>query len=373
MNSVEELKQYAEVHARGLEIPDYARLVGRIHSDGRGPGSWAGEWCLEGDRLAGRGRPLEAGRRYLMARFPFVDGPARQEAYEKSLAMFENWREGQDVHRLDVEYRGRRVGCWTSGLSATRRKPLLIVMGGHLTLKEQWAPALPVFARLGMAAVATELPQVGENTVPYDGDSPGFLSAVLDAVADRADVARAYALAMSFSGHLALRCAMDDSRIRGVATVGAPLGEFFTDTVWRKELPQVTVDTLAHLTGAGMDELADWALPADRLAALDIPVAYVASLRDEVIPPGDLTVLRRQVRNLHLLVHDDVHGSPAHGDENKLWLALSLLRMQGVRDGRTLYLGLMYQAARIRSLLSARRRSRSLGLAGRAGATGAGV
>ncbi|MFE2219465.1 alpha/beta fold hydrolase [Streptomyces canus] len=369
MNSVGELKQYAEVHARGLEIPDYAQLVGHIRHDGEGPGSWAGVWCREGDRLAAEGRHIEAGRRYLMARFPFVDGPARQEAYEKSLASFEKWRAGQDVHRLDVEYRGHRVGCWTSGLDAGRRKPLLIVMGGHLTLKEQWAPALPVFARLGMAAVATELPQVGQNEVPYDGAGPGFLSAVLDAVADRADVEHTYALAMSFSGHLALRCAMDDSRIRGIATVGAPLAEFFTDTVWRKALPQVTVDTLAHLTGAYMDELAEWALPADRLAALDIPVAYVASLRDEVIPPGDLAVLRRQVRRLSLLVHDDVHGSPAHGEENKVWLALSLLRMQGIRDGRTLYLGLLYQAARIRSRLSGALR----GLSGRRGSATTGA
>ncbi|MEV3861402.1 alpha/beta hydrolase [Streptomyces sp. NPDC050095] len=352
VNSVAELKQFAEVHARGLEIPEYRKLVGRIQDDGAGPSSWTGVWCAEGDRLAAQGKHIEAGRRYLMARFPFVDSPERQEAYEKSLASFEKWRPGKDVHRLDVRYQGHDVGCWTSGLSDTEPKPLLIVMGGHLTLKEQWAPALPVFAKLGMAAVATELPQVGENEAPYDGD-PGFLSAVIDAVAGRADVTRTYAIAMSFSGHLMLRCAMDDKRVRGIATVGAPLSEFFTDTVWRKELPQVTVDTLAQLTGTGMDEVADWALSGERLAALDIPVAYVASLRDEVIPPADLTHLRRHVRQLDLLVHDDVHGSPAHGEENKVWLALSLLRMQGIRDGRTLYLNLMYRVARLRSRLTA--------------------
>jgi pimeloyl-ACP methyl ester carboxylesterase len=358
VNSIVELKRYAEVHARGLEITGYAQVLDRIRTDGEGPGSWAGEWCAQGDRLAARGRHIEAGRHYLMGRFPFVDGAARQEAYDKSLSAFERWRAGNDVQRLDVEYRGHRVGCWTSGLSATRRKPLLIVMGGHLTLKEQWAPALPVFARLGMAAVAVELPQVGENEVPYDLDGAGFLSAVLDAVADQADVSRTYALAMSFGGHLTLRCAMDEPRLRGVVTVGAPVSEFFSDTRWHKELPQVTVDTLEHLTGADIGELADWALPEKRLSELDIPVAYVVSLRDEVIPPGDIDVLRKHVKNLSLLVHDDVHGSPAHGDENKLWLVLSLLRMQGIRDGRTLYVGSMWRAARIRSRLARALRTR---------------
>lgn len=352
MNSVEELKQYAGVHARGLEIADYEQVLARVEHDGEGPGSWAGEWTAEGDRLAAADRHVEASRRYLMARFPFVDGPARQEAYDKSLTTFARWREGQDVHRVDVEFEGRTLGAWVTGLDASRPRPLVLVMGGFLTVKEQWAPTLPVFARLGMAAVGLEMPGVGENQVPYDRESHRFLSAVLDTLADRADVSRTYALAMSFSGHQALRCAMDDPRIRGVVTVGAPISAFFTDTEWRKELPRVTVDTLAHLTGAEPAAMEDWALPAEKLAALDIPVAYVESLQDEVIPSADPRFLRKHVRDLRTLVHDDVHGSPLHVEENKPWLTLSLLRMQGARDLRTLLLSAMWNTARARSRLS---------------------
>jgi esterase FrsA len=352
VNSVQELKQYVAVHAEGQQLPGYDRLLDRISTDGEGPGSWTGEWCAEGDRLARRGRHLEASRYYLMARFPYVDGAARQEADEKSRTAFEQWSAGRDIHRLDVDIDGRQVGCWQMGLTAAGRRPLLVVMGGFLTVKEQWAPALPVFARLGMAAIVTEMPGVGENEVRYDGDSWRFLSGLLDAVADRADVARTYALALSFSGHLALRCAMDDARIRGVITVGAPISEFFTDAAWQKELPGITVDTLTHLTGVDVAELRDRALPAERLAALDIPVAYVASRRDEIIPAGDLKMLREHVRDLRVLEHDDVHGSPTHVTENKLWLTLSLLRMQGVRDMRTVVVGLMWNAARARSRLT---------------------
>ncbi|MGP3971955.1 alpha/beta fold hydrolase [Streptomyces sp. 6N223] len=354
MNSVEELKQYVGVHAKGLEITDYQRLLDRIATDGDGPGSWTGEWTAEGDRLHDSGQHLQASRHYLMARFPFVDGAARQEAYEKSLSAFELWRTGQDIHRMDIDVAGRQVGCWQTGLSATRRRPVLVIMGGHLTLKEQWAPALPVFARLGFATIVTELPGVGENEVPYDAGSWRFLSAILDAVADRADVARSYTLAMSFSGHQALRCAMEDPRIRGVVTAGAPIAEFFTDSAWQKDLPRVTVETLTHLTGLDVAELGDWALPPERLAALDIPVAYLASLRDEVIPPADLRLLRQRVRDLRLLEHDDVHGSPGHTEENKLWLALSLLRIRGDRDPRTFMIGLMYRMARARARLRRR-------------------
>jgi esterase FrsA len=352
MNSVQELKQYAGVHARGQEIPHYERLLERIWTDGTGPGSWVGEWCAEGDRLLQLGHPRAASRHYLMARFPFVDGTAREEAYVKSLTAFERWAAGRGIGRVDATVQGRRVSCWQAGLAAGRSRPLLVVMGGIVTVKEQWAPVLPVFARLGVAAVATEMPGVGENEVRYDRSSWRFLSGLIDGLADRVDVTRTYVLAMSFSGHLALRCAMEDPRIRGVMTVGAPVREFFTDTGWQQHLPRITVDTLAHLTGAGVTELADRALPADGLAALDIPVAYVASLRDEIIPPGDVATLCHQVRDLRLLRHDDVHGSPQHLDETKLWLALSLLRMRGVRDARRMIIGLMWNATRTRSRLA---------------------
>jgi pimeloyl-ACP methyl ester carboxylesterase len=358
VNSVTELKSYVGVHAKGLEISGYDRLLARVTTDGEGPGSWVGEWTAEGDRLAERGKHLKAHRHYLMARFPFVDGAGRQEAYEKSLTVFEHWRAGQDIERLDFEFEGRQVGCWQSGLSATEPKPLVILMGGFLTLKEQWAPALPVFAKMGMATIVTEMPGVGENEVPYDAGSWRFLSALLDAVAGRADVSSTVAFAMSFSGHQALRCAMDDPRIVGVVTAGAPISEFFTDEAWQKELPRVTVDTLTHLTGADVAGMRERALPLDRLAALDIPVAYVASLRDEVIPRSDLRTLREQVRALHMLEHDDVHGSPSHVEENKLWMALMMLRMQGRSDMRTRVINLMWRTARARSRLSGSPRAR---------------
>ncbi|MFC5663836.1 alpha/beta hydrolase [Kitasatospora misakiensis] len=354
MNNIEELKQYVGAHARGLEIEGWQQLLDRVTDDGTGPGSWVGEWCAQGDRLTAGGKHLEAGRHYLMARFPYVDGAARQDAYEKALAGFERWRSGQDIHRLDVDFKGRQIGCWTAGLSADRPRPLVVIMGGHLTLKEQWAPALPVFAGLGFAVVSTELPGVGENEAPYDTEAWRSLSAVLDAVAGRADVSRTCAFAMSFSGHLALRCAMEDRRIRGIITAGAPVREFFTDTAWHPRLPDVTVDTLTQLTGLGLDGLRDWALPAEGLRSLDIPVAYVASLRDEIIPPGDLGLLRTHVRDLRLLVHDDVHASPSHAEENRLWMAWSLLRMRGGLDPRTAVIGLMWRAARLRASLRRR-------------------
>jgi pimeloyl-ACP methyl ester carboxylesterase len=297
-----------------------------------------------------------------MARFPYVDGRPRQQALQRCVAAFEQWRPaGAGIERVTVDLPGGQVHGWAAGLSTTDRRPLLLIMGGIVSVKEQWAPILARIAQLGMAGVVTELPGVGENTLRYDAKSWQMLSGILDALSDRAEVNQTYAMTLSFSGHLALRCAVDDQRIRGVITTGAPINRFFTDTAWQETVPGVTVDTLAALTGAEpgvvsagrvLAGLADWALSTDQLAALDIPVWYVASRRDEIIPAGELDLLREHVRELHLVANDDVHGSPEHTTETQLWCLLALLRMRGGHRLLRGTVGLLWRAQRTRGRLA---------------------
>lgn len=337
MNDIAELKNFVVAHTRSQGLPPahYDPLLSRIDDDENGtPGSWVHEWSAEGARLAAEGKPLDASVHYNMARFPFVDGSARQEALERCTDAFDTWRSDfPAVQRLDVDLAGGRIRCWTAGLDASDPKPLLVMTGGIVSVKEQWAPVLLQLGALGFAGVVTEMPGVGENSLLYGADSWQMFSAVMDAVGDRADTSRTYALALSFSGHLALRAALYDSRISGVVGAGAPLHGFFTDTAWQRTVPRVTTDTLAHLTRSKPDEvyglIRDWALSPEELAAVRIPVAHVTSLRDEIIPPGDARLLREHVRGVRLLAHDDVHGSPLHFAQTRLWTLLSVLRMRG--------------------------------------------
>ncbi|WP_406376587.1 esterase FrsA [Streptomyces sp. NBC_00647] len=346
MNDLDELKQHVVVHARTQGIPPsvYLDVLGRISDDGEGgAGSWVAEWSRAGDLQLAAGRPFEAFRFYSIARFPYPSGETRQSAAQNAVAAFDTWR--QDIPgltRIDVDLPDGRVRCWAGGLSAERPKPLLLLMGGIVSTKEQYATALAQAPQLDVAGIVTELPGVGENTLPYTSDSWRMIPVVLDAVADRADVDRTYAVALSFSGHLALRAALHDKRIRGVVTTGAPIHDFFSDPGWQARLPALTLDTLVHLTGTGREGLAEelrkWALTDEELSALDIPVAYAASSRDEIIPPTDPARLRRHLARLELIEKDDVHGSPEHVDEVRLWTLLSALRMCGDRPAQVAFL-----------------------------------
>lgn len=353
-NDVAELKQFVLAHTKGQKVPHSDEVLARIGTDADGDGSWTAEWTRSARDLERDGHLLDACRHYSMARFPFVDGPARRTALEETVRTFDEWRRtDKDVERLEVELPEGRLAAWATGLSDGTRRPVMIVSGGIVTVKEQWAPTLAAIRRLGMAGIVTEMPGVGENTLPYDQDSWKMLSHLLDHVSDRADVANSYALALSFSGHLALRCALEDSRIKAVLTAGAPIHDFFTDRDWQADLPRITVDTLAHLTREkpeiALGQLADWALRPDQLRALDIPVRYVACARDEIIPQSDIALLREHLRDIEILTHDDVHGAPAHPVETQLWLIRSLLQIRGGKAPVSLVIALLYQLARLRA------------------------
>jgi pimeloyl-ACP methyl ester carboxylesterase len=334
MDHLGELKEFARLHARGQGIGDrqVAAVLPRITNDEPGhPASWARVWTGEADRLAFAGRPLDACRHYALARFPHHGDDVRGRAQDNCVRTFDDWRRRRGVDRVVLDHPDGTVVCWTSGLDARRPRPLLVVMGGIVSVKEQWAPLLPRLARLGYAAVVTEMPGVGENTLRYHADSWRLLPFLMDRLADRAKVTNTSVLGLSFSGHLALRAAAADPRIRSVHTVGAPVAGFFADPVWWPRVPGITVATLRRLTGAAGDDelrarLADFPLGPDVLGAVDIPVGYVVSARDEIIPPTEHRLLASALPRVRFKEFDDVHGSPAHLGAMRKWLIGSLLR-----------------------------------------------
>lgn len=335
MNDIAELKRFVVLHARAQQLPPdrYRAVLDAIDNDEDGrPGSWAVEWSRSAAALQEGGDPLAASRHWTMARFPYVDGPVRQKALDHAVAAFDAWRTGQDgIDRLRLDTPRGELHCWATGLSAAPARPLLLIMGGIVSTKEQWAPALALVRRLGMAGVVAELPGVGQNTRPYDRDSARLIPDILDGIGGAA-AGGVYMLALSFSGHLALRAAAADERLRGLVLAGAPVHDFFTDPDWQRGLPRITRDTLAHLTGTEPEAVAgrvrDWALTDEELASVRIPVACVVSARDEVIPRSDVDRLARALPRVRLLEHDDVHGSPDHVEESQLWSVLSVLRMR---------------------------------------------
>lgn len=346
MDHLEELKEFARLHAKGqgMKAGRLERVLAGIRNDTPGAAdSWARVWSVEAGRLAERGKSVEACRDYALARFPHHGDPERVAAQRGVVESFDAWRakRARGIEKLDFSHEQGTFSAWATGLDGAEPRPLLLVMGGIVSVKEQWAQLLPRFAKLGFAAVVTEMPGVGENTLPYGPDSWRFLSFLLDRLGGRALDVNVSLLTLSFSGHLALRAAARDERIGRILTVGAPISNFFTDEHWWPRVPQITKDTLVALTREpGEAALAEslhhgWALDPDELRAVKVPVRYVVSARDEIIPGTERMLLGEHLPDVGFIEFDDVHGSPAHLGELRLWLLLNLLRTNGVEDRRT--------------------------------------
>lgn len=346
MNDLTELKEFARLHAKGqgMKSRRLERVLAGIRTDEpNAPDSWARVWSAQARRLAERGKPVQACQYYALARFPHHGDAGRIAAQRGVVESFDAWRGSRTrgIERLEFTHRDGTFAAWAAGLDAPRPLPLLVIMGGIVSVKEQWAQLLPRFVKLGFATVVAEMPGVGENTLPYGPDSWRLLGFLIDQLKGRAQERDVSLLTLSFSGHMALRAAANDERIGRILTVGAPVTRFFTDEGWWPRVPRITKDTLVALTGQpGEAALTEafrhgWALSAEELSAVRVPVRYVVSARDEIIPGAERAFLAEHLADVGFIEFDDVHGSPAHLGEMRLWLLLQLLRTNGIEDRRT--------------------------------------
>ena len=329
---LDELKELVLLHAGAQGIkPEYvAGVLDSIQrEDGAFPTSWAPRWMEAGTAAEVRGDLDLAVKLHNLGRFPFVDGEAKQSAHQRCLAAFQAWcaQGPAPVASLRLAWEGHSFVTYVRRCMRPRA-PLLLVFGGIVSIKEQWGVFLALADKLQVDVAVTELPGVGENTIPLAGKSHGMIKVILDALTID-ERTGCHIVAMSFGGTLALRHAAQDKRIKGVTTVGAPISCFYTDAEWWNRIPSTTRLTLTKILGCKQTEtfsrIGELELTAAELAAIHIPVYYIQSLRDEIIQCKEADDLKKMAGGLHLLCIDDVHGAPRHLSIVRLFLAYSII------------------------------------------------
>jgi esterase FrsA len=365
LSFIEECKQFAVLHARSQQLSeqDWNDVLTRIHHDDtEEPGNWTDEWLRLGDRYRNEGKKAEAYQCYNLARFPYVRSTLGSTALKRCVETFREWvaESGKAVQYRSFTHQGQSVPFYLSGLTAPDR-PLLLVIGGIVSLKEQWSPFLFLGPKLGFTVAVIECPGVGENPLVYTENAHQMISAVLDSLAGEVNVDETYFVGMSFGGQLGIAAALVDARIRGITTVGAPLHHFYQDRDNWDRLPRITRLTLAHLCRIPEDRLFEplqrFAFEAAQLRKLTVPLHYVLSLRDEIIPQREKEFLLHSVEDLELMEFDDVHGSPNHLGEIQKYIPLSVLRQQNSK--RVLLKGLLRVALFVQTLKRKVKTSRS--------------
>jgi len=245
--------------AQGVDPNDVARTIAGLERWA----DWLDAWCALGDLHAGlareaeaRGRRLTAGHAwvraalaYHFAKFVWLVDLARHDAAEdRAIAALAAAHRCLDptAERLEIPFDGAHLAATLRRPPGAARPPLVLVVPGLDSTKEEFFWWEQVFLDRGLATLSVDGPGQGETgrRLPLRHDWEAVVAAVLDALADRRDLdlARVGAAGVSLGGYYVPRAAAFEPRIRALAAIGGPL-DF--GALW-DDLPPLTREGFAH-------------------------------------------------------------------------------------------------------------------------------
>jgi 2,6-dihydroxypseudooxynicotine hydrolase len=281
----------------GMDYSDFVRTSAGVQRWE----DWLDAFAALGDAHAARAREAsEAGRdvtageawlhaavAYHFARFVWVldADRARAVADRAVAALYAAHRAlGVAAERVEVPLDGGAIVGNLRRPAGVERPPLVLLIPGLDSTKEEFFRLEGVFLARGMAALSLDGPGQGEGgyTLPIRPDYEVAVTVVLDALGDEFD--RVGALGVSLGGYHAPRAAAFEPRIRAVAGISGP---YNFGALW-DHIPELTRETFVHKSGASGDEDGrSRALELDLdgvLERLEVPALFVTGMRDRLIP-----------------------------------------------------------------------------------------
>lgn len=310
--------------AMGVDYNDFVRTTGRIERWVQ----WLSAWSETADEHlqlahaaeeAGRGR--SAGEAYLHAalclhfgKFVWVlDAAEHRAATERAIAALARAHRHLDpsAERIEAALDGGTLAANLRRPPEVARPPLVVLIPGLDSTKEEFFHWENVFLARGMATLSMDGPGQGETgfSLPIRPDYEVAVAALLDALTARADLDLRHvgAAGVSLGGYYAPRAAAFEPRIRAVAAISGPYD--FGET-W-DELPPLTREAFAVKSGARDEDDAReraHALTLHGVAArLTQPALYVTGALDRIVPWAQTERAARETPNGSFVCYE--HGS----------------------------------------------------------------
>jgi 2,6-dihydroxypseudooxynicotine hydrolase len=192
------------------------------------------------------------------------------------------------AERIEIPFDGARLAANLRRPEGVERPPLVVLIPGLDSTKEEFFHWENVFLARGMATISMDGPGQGETgfDLPIRGDYEVAVTALLDGIAGRHDVdlERVGAVGVSLGGYYAPRAGAFEKRLKAVAGISGPYR--FADR-W-ENLPPITRETYVYKS-----KLSSEAEALGRLATLDLsgvaekltqPTLIVTGKLDRLVP-----------------------------------------------------------------------------------------
>jgi dipeptidyl aminopeptidase/acylaminoacyl peptidase len=268
--------------------------------------------------------------------FVFVDHPDEQQAaHERTVDCFRRGAAtlGPPAELVRVPYSGTMLAADLRVPAAGGRYPVVIMMPGLDSVKEELQATAEYLLSRGLAVIAVDGP--GQGEAEYELAIEPAYERVAAAVADylqgreEVDQERIGAFGVSLGGYYAARSAAYEPRLRAAVTLAGP---YRWDLDW-DTLPPQTRATFERRSGAASPAEARQRAAALTLehAAPDItcPLLVAHGGRDRLVPPYHAERLAREAPGAELMMDPDgSHGITNHAFESRSamadWLAARL-------------------------------------------------
>ncbi len=252
--------------ANGVDYNDFVRTTSGIERWDE----WLDAWTATADvhheaaRAAREaGHQLSAGEAFLraavtyhFAKFVWVLDPERnRQATQAAVqAMYDGLAiVDPNARRIEAQLDGGVIAANLRRPPGTSSAPLVILLPGLDSTKEEFHRWESVFLDRGMATLSLDGPGQGETGFRM-GIRPDYevaVAAILDAVADcdGLDLDRVGAAGVSLGGYYVVRSAAFEPRLKAVAGVSGP---YDMGAQW-ETMPSLTRETFTHHSGAADD------------------------------------------------------------------------------------------------------------------------
>jgi 2,6-dihydroxypseudooxynicotine hydrolase len=310
--------------ANGVDANDFERVTAPLERWEE----WLDAWVANGDMHAGLAREAEERARtrtageawvraalsYHFAKFVWmVDMDRYRQAADLAVAALQEAHRLLDptAERLEIPFEGTTMVGTLRRPPGVERPPLVFLLPGLDSTKEEFFGWENVFLARGMAALSLDGPGQGETgySTHIRPDYEVGVAAALDHLAGRddLDLGRVGAAGVSLGGYYAPRVAACEPRVKAAVAIGGPynFGECWPG------LPGLTRQAFVHHSGAA-DE-ADGEKRAFELdlgpvlPRLDAPLLVIMGRLDRLIPWQQGERVATEAPNAELVMYE--HGN----------------------------------------------------------------
>lgn len=303
----------------GVDYSDFVATTSRIDTWDE----WLDAWCENGDMHASladeAASPVTTGEAwaratvaYHFAKFVWVVDPDRSRAAaDKAVAAMAKTHEylDPDAERIEVPLDGGRVVGNLRRPDGEERAPLVLLIPGLDSTKEEFFKLENVFLDRGMATLSMDGPGQGEcgYDLPIRPDYDVAVGAVLDAISVRTDVdlGRLGLFGVSLGGYYAPRILAFEPRVKAGVGLSGPYK--FSD-IWDDVPPQTRETFVAKSFAADDDEGRAKAAELDLNGVAERirqPYLAITGKLDRLIPWEQTERAAREAPNGIFLLHED--------------------------------------------------------------------